>query len=102
MFANYYKISIPKESLNDAIVQICKVQNYLMNNADGCIKFHFTHDLEDDRILYLFTIWDTKENYEKNLVSEYDQIEIFDKLIEYKAAIVSAEQFIISNHSIVA
>ncbi len=33
MLANYYKITIPKESLNEAIHQMCKVQNHLKNNA---------------------------------------------------------------------
>jgi len=102
MLANYYKIMIPKESLDEAIPQICKVQSYLESSADGCIKFQFTQDLANESTVYLLSIWDTKENYEKNLGSAYDRIEVFDKLIEYKAAIVSAEQFLISEHTIVA
>ncbi|MCP4673051.1 MAG: hypothetical protein GY857_17300 [Desulfobacula sp.] len=102
MLLTYYKITIPKESLNEAIPQMCKVQSHLEKNAEGCIKFHFTQDLENKSIIYLITIWKTNENYEKNLGSEYEKKEIFNKLIDYKAAIISAEQFIISEHTTVA
>ncbi len=81
---------------------MCKVQKYLTNNGEGCKRFQFTQDIEDKSIIYLFTMWKNKETYEKNLNSSYDKIEIFDKLIEYHAAIVSAEQFIISDYNIVA
>ncbi|MEA1967170.1 MAG: antibiotic biosynthesis monooxygenase [Thermodesulfobacteriota bacterium] len=101
MFANYYKLAIPKEYLNKAIAQMCKIQNNLINNAEGCVKYQFTQDLENENLVYLFAMWETKENYDKNFESRYGEIEIFDKLVKYEVAIISTEQLIISEHKIV-
>lgn len=101
MLANYYKISVPENFINKVILRMIKVQNHFMKNVDGCIKYQCSQDLEDKSIMYLFVVWENKEKYEKNLDSEYQKTEIFDKFIEYNAAIISAEQFTISNHSTV-
>ena len=47
--------------------------------------------------MYAFVIWENQELYEKNLDSEYQKKEIFDKYIEYDAVVLSAEQFTISS-----
>lgn len=102
MLANYYKVTVPENFLDQVIPQMLKVQNHFMDNIDGCIKYQFTQDLEDKTILYLFVIWENKALYEINLDSNYQKKEVFDKLIEYNSAIISAEQFTISEHSDVA
>lgn len=102
MLANHYKVTVPKKKLNQLIPQMCKVQRHFNNNVEGCIKWLFSQDLKDEGIIYLFVIWESKEVYEKNLGSEYLKTEVFDKLIEYNAAIVFAEQLIVSNYSEVA
>jgi quinol monooxygenase YgiN len=101
MLANYYKVSVPEKFINKVILQMIKVQNHFMKNVDGCIKYQCSQDLEDKTIMYLLVIWEDKEIYEGNLDSEYQKKEIFDKFIEYNAAIIAAEQFTVSNHSIV-
>ena len=96
MLANYYKYTIPEEFVAQAILQMRKVQNHFIKNVDGCIKYQCSQDIQDKTIMYVFVIWENKEKYTKNLDSKYQEKEIFNKFIEYNAAILSAEQFTIS------
>lgn len=96
MLANNYKYIIPEKFIPQAILQMRKVQDYFIKNVDGCIKYQCSQDIEDKTIMYVFVIWENREKYEKNLDSNYQEKEIFDKFIEYNVAILSAEQFTIS------
>jgi len=102
MLATNYKVTVPEKFLNQVISQMIKVQNHFLNNVDGCIKYQFSQDLEDKTIIYLLVIWENQALYEENLDSEYQQKEVFDKLIKYNCAIASAVQFTISEYSDVA
>lgn len=96
MLANYYKFTIPEKFVTQVILQMRNVQNHFIKNVDGCIKYQCSQDIEDKTIMYVFVIWENQEKYDKNLDSDYQEKEIFDKFIEYSAAILSAEQFTIS------
>ncbi len=101
MLANYYKFEIPEHYLEEIRSLIDGIETHFKEDVDGCLKYQFTQDLKNPSFLYLFTLWKTKEDYEKNLDSEY-QVELLDKLIEFKGGIISAEQFLISSHKVVA
>lgn len=102
MLANYYKVTVPEKYLDQVIPQMCKVQDHFLKQVKGCLKYQFSQDLKDRSVLYLFVVWKNKEEYEKNLDTEYQKKEIFDKFIEYNAGIISAEQFTISDMTEVA
>ena len=96
MIANYYKFSVPEEFVDKVLLQMKKVQDHFSANVEGCLKYQCTRDIEDKTMMYIFVIWEKREQYEKNLETDYQQKEIFDKFIDFKAAILSTEQFEIS------
>ena len=96
MIGNYYKFTIPEKYVDQVLLQMRKVQNHFMNHVEGCLKYQCSKDIEDKTVMYIFVIWEDWETYESNLDSDYQKKEIFDKFIEYNAAIISAEQFTIS------
>lgn len=97
MLANHYKITVPEKFVDQTVEQMKKVQAHFSERVDGCIKYQCSRDIEDPSILYIFVIWESREQYEKNLDSQYQKEEIFDKYIEFNAAIISAEQLSISH-----
>jgi quinol monooxygenase YgiN len=96
MLANFYKIKVPVEYLDQTLEQSRKVQAHFSKNVEGCLKYQCSRDIEDQAIFYIFVIWENQEQYEKNLDSEFQKIEVLDKYIEFGAIVVSAEQMIIS------
>ncbi len=96
MLANSYKFTVPEKFVNQVILQMRKVQEHFINNVDGCVKYQCSQDIDEKTIMYIFVIWESQEKYEKNLDSDFQKMEIFDKFIEYNAAVLSAEQMVIS------
>ena len=97
MLANYYTFTVPEEFVDQVIKQMDKVQEHFTNNVKSCIKYQCTRDIHAGNILYVLVIWEDQESYETNLDSEFQKTEIFDKFIDYNAAILSAEQLTITD-----
>nr|WP_319393462.1 antibiotic biosynthesis monooxygenase [uncultured Desulfobacter sp.] len=97
MIAIFYKFCVDEKFVDQTISQARKVQKHITDNVDACIKYQCSRDLDDKTIMYIFCIWESQEKHEEYLKSEFIQKEVFDKFIEYNAAIVSAEQMTISN-----